>query len=99
MTSKGVLSIDSEVHDASQSQSTPAQTSKKRSDAATALDANGNPKPAWTRSTMVCTACRARKVRCDVMEKYHMAANARMICSNCRMKGIKCVFGKHKGKK
>jgi hypothetical protein len=48
------------------------------------------------RAAKVCTACRVRKVRCDVMQRYHIAADGEVTCSNCIMDEIKCVIGESK---
>lgn len=80
------------------SQSTPPPP-KKRSSTAAALDANGNPKPVKRRATKACAACRARKVRCDVMQRYHITPEGEVTCSNCTMDGIKCVIGESKRRK
>lgn len=76
----------------------PSSSSKKRS-SNTSLDANGNPKPVKRRATKACAACRARKVRCDVMQRYHITADGEVTCSNCTMDGIKCVIGESKRRK
>lgn len=84
---------------ATTSTTTTTSASKKRSDTAAALDANGNPKPVKRRATKACAACRARKVRCDVMQRYHITADGEVTCSNCTMDGIKCVIGESKRRK
>jgi Fungal Zn(2)-Cys(6) binuclear cluster domain len=94
-----VLSRDGSNNTLNSSQSTTAQTppsSQKRSSVATQLDANGNPKPVKRRATKACTICRARKVRCDVMLRYHINADGEVTCSNCTMDGIKCIIGESK---
>lgn len=83
--------------DSNSSANPPA--SKKRSSGAASLDANGNPKPVKRRATKACAACRARKVRCDVMQRYHITADGEVTCSNCTMDGIKCVIGESKRRK
>lgn len=80
----------------------PASTdsgSKKRTTAAAGLDNNGNPKPVKRRAAKACAACRARKVRCDVMQRYHITADGEVTCSNCTMDGIKCVIEESKRRK
>jgi superfamily II helicase len=77
----------------------PSPSTKKRSNVTAALDAHGNPKPVKRRATKACAACRARKVRCDVMQRYHITADGEVICSNCTMDGIKCVIGESKRRK
>ncbi|KIM96082.1 hypothetical protein OIDMADRAFT_170745 [Oidiodendron maius Zn] len=89
---------DNNNHD-SQSSPSPPPPAKKRSSGAAHLDANGNPKPVKRRATKACAACRARKVRCDVMQRYHITADGEVTCSNCTMDGIKCVIGESKRRK
>jgi hypothetical protein len=84
------------------SQSPSASTdsgSKKRSPSTANLDAQGNPKPVKRRAAKACAACRARKVRCDVMQRYHVTADGEVTCSNCTMDGIKCVIEESKRRK
>ena len=69
------------------SQSPQPENSKKRG----ASD-GANPKPVKRRAAKACAACRARKVRCDVMQRYHITADGEVTCSNCTMDGIKCVI-------
>jgi hypothetical protein len=77
--------------------STPV--SNKRSSDAANLDNNCNSMPIKRRATKACTACRARKVRCDVMQCYHVTANGDTTCSNCFMDSIKCVTVERKWRK
>ncbi|KAH8588390.1 fungal-specific transcription factor domain-containing protein [Bisporella sp. PMI_857] len=88
----------------SQEPQSPASTdsgdnSKKRPTASAGLDSNGNPKPVKRRAAKACAACRARKVRCDVMQRYHITADGEVTCSNCTMDGIKCVIEESKRRK
>lgn len=92
-----------ELLDTSEAHS-PASTaedsgSKKRSNISAGLDSNGNPKPVKRRAAKACAACRARKVRCDVMQRYHITADGEVTCSNCTMDGIKCVIEESKRRK
>ncbi|TAQ86733.1 hypothetical protein B7494_g4961 [Chlorociboria aeruginascens] len=64
----------------------PNPNPKKR---AVLVDAAGNPKPVKRRAAKACAACRARKVRCDVMQRYHITADGEVTCSNCTMDGIR----------
>lgn len=73
--------------------------SKKRTNTSAGLDSNGNPKPVKRRAAKACAACRARKVRCDVMQRYHITADGEVTCSNCTMDGIKCVIEESKRRK
>lgn len=91
-----------ESNDSNASQSPAASTdsgSKKRAQSTANLDANGNPKPVKRRAAKACAACRARKVRCDVMQRYHVTADGEVTCSNCTMDGIKCVIEESKRRK
>ncbi|RDW89184.1 hypothetical protein BP6252_01216 [Coleophoma cylindrospora] len=88
---------------ASSSQSPSAEAgaaaSKKRANSTAALDHAGNPKPVKRRAAKACAACRARKVRCDVMQRYHITADGEVTCSNCTMDGIKCIIEESKRRK
>ncbi len=84
---------------ASQSPSPPESGLKKRSQSSSGVDTNGNPKPVKRRAAKACAACRARKVRCDVMQRYHITADGEVTCSNCTMDGIKCVIEESKRRK
>lgn len=83
----------------SQSPASEESGSKKRTSTNATLDANGNPKPVKRRAAKACAACRARKVRCDVMQRYHITADGEVTCSNCTMDGIKCVIEESKRRK
>jgi hypothetical protein len=52
---------------------------KKRSNSS-ATDANGSQKVTKRRAAMACVSCRARKVRCDVVEQSP--------CGNCRWDNV-----------
>lgn len=54
------------------------------------------PKSVKRRPTKACAVCRARKVRCNVMHRYHITADDEVTCSNCAMDGIKCVISESK---
>ncbi|KAG9245306.1 fungal-specific transcription factor domain-containing protein [Calycina marina] len=75
------------------------ENNKKRTPVSAGLDSNGNPKPVKRRAAKACAACRARKVRCDVMQRYHITADGEVTCSNCTMDGIKCVIEESKRRK
>ena len=85
------------------SQSPPPDASdpnpKKRASTSVGVDSNGNPKPVKRRAAKACAACRARKVRCDVMQRYHITADGAVTCSNCTMDGIQCVIEESKRRK
>jgi hypothetical protein len=55
-------------------------STKKR---AAAGEPNGPTKVTKRRAARACVSCRARKVRCDVVEKNP--------CGNCRWDGVECV--------
>ena len=73
--------------------------SKKRDTKSAGLDSNGNPKPVKRRAAKACAACRARKVRCDVMQRYHVTPDGEFTSSNCTMDVIKCVIEESKRRK
>lgn len=81
------------------SSASPPTAFKKRSSTGATLGANDNSRPAKRRATRACTACAARKVRCDIMQRYHVTADGEMTCSNCTMDGIKCVIEESKLRK
>ncbi|KAH8682908.1 fungal-specific transcription factor domain-containing protein [Tricladium varicosporioides] len=100
MTTEKQASI--EPHGGSDSQSPASENSssnKKRPSTSAGLDKDGNPKPVKRRAAKACAACRARKVRCDVMQRYHITADGEVTCSNCTMDGIKCVIEESKRRK
>ncbi|KAH9208634.1 fungal-specific transcription factor domain-containing protein [Leptodontidium sp. 2 PMI_412] len=82
-----------------QSPTSSESNPKKRGASSAGLDSNGNPKPVKRRAAKACAACRARKVRCDVMQRYHVNAKGDVTCSNCTMDGIKCVIEESKRRK
>lgn len=91
-----------EPNGSSSSQSPPASTdngNKKRGTSSAGLDSNGNTKPVKRRAAKACAACRARKVRCDVMQRYHVTPEGTVTCSNCTMDGITCVIEESKRRK
>jgi hypothetical protein len=90
-----------EGKDAQDPQSPPSTSSasKKRTSTAAGLDSNGNPKPVKRRAAKACAGCRARKVRCDVTQRYHVTADGEVTCTNCAMDGIKCVIEESKRRK
>ncbi|KFY86918.1 hypothetical protein V500_07310 [Pseudogymnoascus sp. VKM F-4518 (FW-2643)] len=99
MRSKGVPSIDLAGRNASQSPTAPALGLENCSNVTASLDSNSHPKPIKRRATKACTACRARKVRCDLMQQYHIMADGEITCSNCIMDGIKCAISNSKRQK
>ncbi|RFU34666.1 hypothetical protein B7463_g1596, partial [Scytalidium lignicola] len=103
----GPVSLHSPSPSQSQSQSPPpsdfqsaqpASQLKKRTASASGLD-NGEAKPVKRRAAKACAACRARKVRCDVMQRYHVSPDGEVTCSNCTMDGIRCIIEESKRKK
>src|SRR6266536_4782859 len=90
-------------HNGSNASQSPASSengsTKKRNSTSAGFDANGNPKPVKRTAAKACAACRARKVRCDVMQRYHITADGEVTCSNCTMDGIKCVIEESKRRK
>lgn len=72
---------------------------KKRGSISAGLDKEGNPKPVKRRAAKACRACRSRKVRCDVMQRYHVSAEGEATCTNCNIDGIQCVIDESKRRK
>ncbi|GAP84033.2 putative cutinase transcription factor 1 beta [Rosellinia necatrix] len=68
---------------------TSASASKKRS--STASEANVTTKITKRRAARACVSCRARKVRCDVVEGAP--------CGNCRWDGVECVVQESRRRK
>ncbi|PMD49143.1 uncharacterized protein K444DRAFT_639022 [Hyaloscypha bicolor E] len=99
MSPAEATSIEPNGSNASHSPSSTDSGSKKRGQATAGVDSNGNPKPVKRRAAKACAACRARKVRCDVMQRYHITADGEVTCSNCTMDGIKCVIEESKRRK
>ncbi|KAH8745864.1 fungal-specific transcription factor domain-containing protein [Hyaloscypha finlandica] len=99
MSPEEATSIEPNGSIASHSPSPTDSGSKKRGQATAGVDNNGNPKPVKRRAAKACAACRARKVRCDVMQRYHITADGEVTCSNCTMDGIKCVIEESKRRK
>ncbi|CAG8974864.1 hypothetical protein HYALB_00000479 [Hymenoscyphus albidus] len=83
----------------SQSPESADSTLKKRSSLSAGFDKDGNPKPVKRRSAKACRACRSRKVRCDVMQRYHVSAEGEATCTNCNIDGIQCVIDESKRRK
>lgn len=99
MSPDTAASMEPNGSNASQSPGSAESGSKKRGQTSAGLDSNGNPKPVKRRAAKACAACRARKVRCDVMQRYHITADGEVTCSNCTMDGIKCVIEESKRRK
>jgi hypothetical protein len=99
MSTEKATSIEPNGSNASNSPASTDSGSKKRGPNTASLDSNGNPKPVKRRAAKACAACRARKVRCDVMQRYHITADGEVTCSNCTMDGIKCVIEESKRRK
>ncbi|KAF4634526.1 hypothetical protein G7Y89_g3578 [Cudoniella acicularis] len=98
-TTEKSTSIEPHALSDSQSPASIDSSSKKRPSTSAGLDKDGNPKPVKRRAAKACAACRARKVRCDVMQRYHITADGEVTCSNCTMDGIKCVIEESKRRK
>ncbi|KAI1308878.1 fungal-specific transcription factor domain-containing protein [Xylaria venustula] len=64
-------------------------SSKKRS--SSAAEPNGTAKVTKRRAARACVSCRARKVRCDVVEGAP--------CGNCRWDGVECVVQESRRRK
>ncbi|KAI9839841.1 MAG: hypothetical protein M1819_000031 [Sarea resinae] len=75
------------------SSASDTQESQKRSASAAGLNANSNNnRPVKRRASKACQCCRARKVRCNVVE--HGAP-----CTNCRLDEVECVVTESKRRK
>lgn len=66
--------------------------SPKRSAGAAGLTVNANGRPVKRRASKACQCCRARKVRCNVVE--HGAP-----CTNCRLDEVPCIVTESKRRK
>lgn len=76
------------IPEATLSNGTPTP-SKKRT--ASESDPNGAPKVTKRRAARACVSCRARKVRCDVVEGAP--------CGNCRWDNVECVVQESRRRK
>ena len=63
----------------------------KRKTSAAGLNTAGN-RPVKRRASKACCCCRARKVRCDVVESGSP-------CTNCRLDQVECVVTESKRRK
>jgi hypothetical protein len=74
--------------------STETPRSPKRTAADAGLNANGTrpAKAVKRRASKACQSCRARKVRCNVVEHGPP-------CTNCRLDEVDCVVSESKRKK
>jgi hypothetical protein len=99
MSAEKATSIEGNNSSDSQSRAPGDSQSKKRNSTVAGVDKDGNLKPVKRRAAKACAACRARKVRCDVMQRYHVTADGEVTCSNCTMDGIKCVIEESKRRK
>ena len=68
---------------------TMTEESGKRKASAAGLNAN---RPVKRRASKACCCCRARKVRCDVVENGSP-------CTNCRLDQVECVVTESKRRK
>jgi hypothetical protein len=93
-----LMATEAPSHDGHSSASPPPAFTKRFS-TSTSTTLGTNTRPAKKRATRACATCAARKVRCDVMQRYHVTADGEMTCSNCTMDGIKCVIGESKRRK
>ncbi|KAI0442643.1 fungal-specific transcription factor domain-containing protein [Xylaria telfairii] len=73
----------------SNSAETASSSPKKRS--ATTTEPNGAVKVTKRRAARACVSCRARKVRCDVVEGAP--------CGNCRWDGVECIVQESRRRK
>lgn len=68
----------------------PTETQNKRKASSAGLAANS--RPVKRRASKACCCCRARKVRCDVVENGSP-------CTNCRLDQVDCVVTESKRRK
>jgi hypothetical protein len=68
----------------------PFSPKRKAGDAG--LNVNANGRPVKRRASKACQCCRARKVRCNVVE--HGAP-----CTNCRLDEVPCIVTESKRRK
>jgi hypothetical protein len=73
-----------------------ADSTSERHDTSTGVVSRFNRRRSRKRAGKACATCRIRKVRCDVMLKYHTAADGEITCSNCMLDGIKCFVEESK---
>jgi hypothetical protein len=78
--------------------SSNAKTTKRKTTAGK-FDEDGNPRPTKKRSSKACQNCRNRKVRCDLMQKYHVDEHGAVLCSNCAIDKIPCLVTESKRRK
>lgn len=67
-------------------------SSPKRKASVAGLPAHSRPRPVKRRASKACCCCRARKVRCDVVESGSP-------CTNCRLDQVDCVVTESKRRK
>ena len=77
------------AHIMSSATATMTEESGKRKASAAGLSAN---RPVKRRASKACCCCRARKVRCDVVENGSP-------CTNCRLDQVECVVTESKRRK
>lgn len=88
-SASGSPPADVPAADASASKKSNSPTQKKRSDSTT--DANAAGKITKRRAARACVSCRARKVRCDVVEGAP--------CGNCRWDNVECIVQESRRRK
>src|ERR1700733_11369969 len=84
---------------ASQSDVSTYSSSNRHKASQAGLEDDQSSKPVRRRAAKACTACRVKKVRCDVMQRCHVTAVGEVTCSNCMMDGIKCLIRESKYRK
>lgn len=68
----------------------PGTKSKKRKSSEGNGETTTNPEKK-KRSSIACTNCRSRKVRCDVERSERVNDAGERVCNNCAIDGIQCL--------
>lgn len=79
-------------HSLAKSLASKSSNSTKRGLNITGLGSNLNLDPLKRKAAKACAPCRARRVRCDVVPRYHITADGVARCSNCIADGIQCIL-------
>ncbi|RAH85869.1 hypothetical protein BO86DRAFT_167638 [Aspergillus japonicus CBS 114.51] len=76
----------------SSASNTPMETDPKSKRKASTAGLPANSRPVKRRASKACCCCRARKVRCDVVENGSP-------CTNCRLDQVECIVTESKRRK
>lgn len=86
-------------NDDTQSPASSHTSNSRKRQKAPERDENGNIKPVKRRAAKACANCRARKVRCDVTQRFHVNDQGTSTCSNCAMDDVPCIIEESKRRK